>query len=84
MLLTLEGVQLVLDSDGLASILQICHVFVQFLGNLGEHLHDLVVVRLVSKCPFNADALALFPATRCYYVFGNAQVGFTIGSAGSL
>jgi len=76
-------VQLVFDSDGLAGILQICHVFVQFLGNLGEHLHDLIVVRLVSKCPFNADTLALFAATRCDYVLGDAQMGFAIWSARS-
>jgi hypothetical protein len=77
-------VQLVFDSDGLAGILQICHVFVQFLSDLGEHLHDLIVVRLVSECPFNTDTLALFPTTRCYYVLGDAQVGFTMESAGSL
>jgi hypothetical protein len=77
-------VQLVLHSDGLAGILQILHIFVQLLGNLGEHLHDLVVVRLVSECSFHADTLALFSATRRYYVLGNAQVGFTMGSAGPI
>ena len=76
--------QLVLDSNGLAGILQILHIFVQLLGNLGEHLHDLVVVRLVSERSFYPDTLALFSATRRYHVLGNAQVGFTVGSAGSL
>jgi hypothetical protein len=77
-------VQLVFDSDGLAGILQVCHILMQFLSDLGEHLHDLVVVRLVSECPLNADTLALFPATRCYYVLGNAQMSFTMESAESL
>jgi len=77
-------VQFVFDSDGLAGILQVCHILMQFLGDLGEHLHDLVVVRLVSESPFHADTLALFPATRGYDVLGNAQMGFAMGSAESL
>jgi hypothetical protein len=74
-------VQLVFDSDGLAGILQVCHILMQFLSDLGEHLHDLVVVRLVSECPFDADAFSLLPATGCDYVFGYAQMGFTTWSA---
>lgn len=70
--------ELEFDGNRLASVLQILHIFMQFFGDLGKHLHDLSVIRLVSKCPFYADAFALLSATGGYCILRDAQMCFAV------
>lgn len=73
--------QLVLDSDGLARVLKILHILVQLFRDLGEHLHDLLILRLVPERSLNADTFALLTSARRHDVFRYAQVRLTILSA---
>lgn len=63
--LTLESVEFILDSDCLASILQVFQILVELFCNLHQSGHDIVTVRLVSKGSLDANALALFALPRC-------------------
>ena len=75
--LTLKSMQLVLDSDGLASILQVLEILMQLFCNFHQGSHDLGIVSLVAKCPLDAHTLALLSFTGRNRIVRDAQVSLT-------